>query len=57
MTIDRHMATRGSRRGQGLTEYVILVVLVAIALITGVWAFGNTLYTRYVDATVGVMSL
>ncbi|MBI4576298.1 MAG: hypothetical protein HY722_08560 [Planctomycetes bacterium] len=33
----------GRRRGQGLTEYLIIVVLVAIALIVAVGRFGGEL--------------
>ena len=38
---------RGQPRGQGLTEYVILVALISIFLITAVNKFGGELDTAY----------
>ncbi|MBI4616072.1 MAG: hypothetical protein HY720_20820 [Planctomycetes bacterium] len=48
---------RRERDGVGLTEYVILVVLVAIALLGAVAAFGGTVQEKVLDADVEVMAL
>jgi pilus assembly protein Flp/PilA len=37
----------GNRRGQGLTEYIIIVALVAIAAIGVVYIFGNQLRNQF----------
>lgn len=52
------MGTRkrlGNRRGQGLTEYIIIVALVAIAAIGVVNIFGQQLRTQFA-AIVGAMA-
>ncbi len=52
------MATRitlKNRKGQGLTEYIIIVALVAIAAIGVVNIFGNQLRNQFA-AIVGAMS-
>jgi pilus assembly protein Flp/PilA len=38
---------KGNRRGQGLTEYIIIVALVAIAAIGVVNLFGNQLRNQF----------
>lgn len=42
------------RRGQSMTEYIIIIVLVAIAVLAGVLLFGKVLEQKYLgsDATV-----
>ncbi|MBI4575624.1 MAG: hypothetical protein HY722_05100 [Planctomycetes bacterium] len=41
-------------RGQGVTEYLIIVVLVGIALITAVGIFGTRVDRTYKDSTEAV---
>jgi len=47
--------TMKGRKGQGLTEYIIIVALVAIAAIGVVNVFGNQLRNQFA-AIVGAMS-
>ena len=42
------------RRGQGMTEYIIIVALVSIALITIVTLFGNKIKFLFTAATVSL---
>jgi type IV pilus assembly protein PilA len=37
-----HITTRRQQRGQGMTEYIIIVALIAIAAIAVYQLFGNT---------------
>ena len=47
---------RGLRRkeGQGLVEYVLIIVLVSVALVGGLAAFGGGLGSVYNNITVGL---
>ena len=38
----RRIAARGRQRGQGMTEYIIITALIAIAAIAAITAFGGT---------------
>jgi Flp pilus assembly pilin Flp len=49
-------ARRRRRRGQGMTEYIIIVGLIAILLITAVTAFRNALNNTFNAATKKVNS-
>ena len=51
----KHKRKRGNRIGQGLTEYVIIVALVAIATIGVVNIFGNQLRHQF-STIVAAMS-
>ena len=42
------------KRGQGMTEYIIIVGLIAILLITAVEAFKNQLEKTYSKATTSI---
>lgn len=44
-------ARRRRRRGQGMTEYIIIVGLIAILLVTAVTAFRNALNNTFDKAT------
>lgn len=41
MQINRHIGAR-RQRGQGMTEYIIITALIAIAAIAAITAFGGT---------------
>ena len=45
------------RRGQSMTEYIIIVVLIAIAVLAGVLLFGKVLEQKYWGADVRVDEL
>ena len=47
----RKAASRRRRRGQGMTEYIIIVGLIAILLVTAVTAFRNALNNTFDKAT------
>ena len=49
-------ARRRRRRGQGMTEYIIIVGLIAILLITAVTAFRNALNNTFNAATTKIDS-
>jgi len=52
----RNARRRASQRGQGMTEYIIIVGLIAILLIAAVKAFRNTLAATYNKARGDVQS-
>ncbi len=43
-----------TRLGQGMTEYIIIVVLVAIAVLIGVLIYGKTIEEKQMGADVTV---
>lgn len=55
MKLIRKLARR--RRGQGMTEYIIIVGLIAIVLIAAIKQFSGALQTTYGQATTGVTSV
>jgi len=48
---------RRTRRSQGMTEYIIIVGLIAIVLIAAIKKFSNALETTYGQAEAGVTSV
>ena len=50
-TISLKLRNLRRRRGQGMTEYIIIVGLIAILLITAVETFKNKLQDTYSKAT------
>ena len=42
------------RRGQGMTEYIIIVGLIAVGLITAVQAFGGSLSNAFTKAQTSI---
>ena len=56
MKLIRKLSAR-RRRGQGMTEYIIIVGLIAIVLIAAVKQFSAALTTTYGQATTGVTSV
>ncbi len=45
----RFLAGRG-RRGQGMTEYVIILVAIAVVCIAIAMSFGTTVHSKFEDA-------
>jgi len=56
MKLIRKLTTR-RRRGQGMTEYIIIVGLIAIVLIAAIKKFSTALETTYGQAEAGVTSV
>ncbi len=51
MTMKKHPQRRfGSRLGQGMVEYIIIVVVIALAAIAIVGVFGDTIRARFAGA-------
>lgn len=44
-------------RGAGMTEYIVIVVLVAISVLLAVKAYGHVVLTKNVGATVEVQRI
>ena len=51
------MTERCDRAGQGKTEYIIIVILVALAVITAVIAYGAVIQRKTTDSSVEVINL
>ena len=51
------MTLRGSQEGQGLAEYLVIVVLVAILVIVGVRYFSHSVTGQFQDATTQLTTL
>lgn len=49
-----NMRAKTQRLGQSQTEYIIIVVLVAIAVLAGVLIYGKTIETKQMGADVTV---
>ncbi len=47
---------KSKKRAQGLTEYVIVVVLVAICCLAAVQAFGGTVRTKFEESNAEIGS-
>ncbi len=43
-----------NRRGQGMTEYILIVVLIAVVAIVTVTAFGNTVKSLFNTANAAI---
>ena len=44
-------------KGQGMAEYIIIVMLVAILVLIGVRFFGNSIFQQFNNATSGIEEL
>ncbi|MBI4615804.1 MAG: hypothetical protein HY720_19450 [Planctomycetes bacterium] len=51
------MRTKLSRRAAGLTEYIVIVVLVAISLVAAVKMFGWRVQEKYIGSDIQVDQL
>jgi len=52
--LSRHIARRKGQFGQGMTEYIIIVALVAIGAIGVYSAFGRTMQTQVAAVSEGL---
>lgn len=55
MSMPHAISSRRRQRGQGMTEYVIIVALVAIATIAVVSVFGNNIRALFGSASNALM--
>ncbi|MCC6932493.1 MAG: hypothetical protein IT292_04470 [Deltaproteobacteria bacterium] len=46
-----------NKKGQGMAEYIIIVMLVAILVLIGVKFFGNSIFQQFNNATSGIEQL
>lgn len=53
----RARAKLANERGQGLAEYIIIVILVAIIVLVAVRFFGKEVYNKFENATNEVRDL
>lgn len=49
--------TRRDERGQGMAEYIIIVILVAIIVLVAIRLFGKSVYNQFSNATEAVDTL
>lgn len=50
-TLVRSNGLRNNERGQGLAEYIIIVILVAIIVLVAVRLFGRSVFNQFGNAT------
>ncbi len=55
-SINRAVGTR-DERGQGMAEYIIIVILVAIIVLVGIKLFGKSIINQFNNATEQVDDL
>lgn len=48
---------RRDERGQGMAEYIIIVILVAIIVLVAIRLFGKSVYNQFNNATTEVDNL
>lgn len=48
---------RNDERGQGMAEYIIIVILVAIIVLVAIRLFGKSVYNQFGNATEAVDEL
>ena len=53
----RRRSIRGDERGQGMAEYIIIVILVAIIVLVAIRFFGRSVYNQFGNATEAVDEL
>ncbi len=53
----KRLSLRRDQRGQGMAEYIIIVILVAIIVLIGVRLFGNSVINQFNQATGEVDTL
>lgn len=56
MNISKYASIR-SERGQGMAEYIIIVILVAIIVLVGIRLFGKSVINQFNNATEEVDTL
>lgn len=52
-----NFSLRRNERGQGLAEYIIIVILVAIIVLVAVRLFGRSIFNQFGNATTSVDDL
>jgi Flp pilus assembly pilin Flp len=57
MELTRFRALRKSERGQGMAEYIIIVILVAIIVLVAIRLFGKSVFNQFKNATEEVDTL
>lgn len=53
----RLLGLRKNERGQGMAEYIIIVILVAIIVLVAIRLFGKSVYNQFENATKEVDEL
>ena len=53
----RSLGLRKDERGQGMAEYIIIVILVAIIVLVAIKLFGKSVYNQFGNATDAVDEL
>jgi Flp pilus assembly pilin Flp len=48
---------RNGERGQGMSEYIIIVILVAIIVLVGIRLFGRSIINQFNNATTEIDQL
>ena len=56
-TVARLARRSGEERGQGLAEYIIIVILVAIIVLVAVKFFGKSVFNQFENATNEINTL
>lgn len=46
----RRRSLRGDERGQGMAEYIIIVILIAIIVLVAIRLFGKSVYNQFSNA-------
>ena len=54
MVLRKNQAATQKRKGQGMTEYIIILALVAIALITVITIFGQDIKNIFASSTTAI---
>ena len=57
MELTRFRALRKNERGQGMAEYIIIVILVAIIVLVAIRLFGKSVFNQFKNATQQVDTL
>lgn len=53
----KHINLRRNQKGQGLAEYIIIVIVVAIIVLVAVKLFGKSIYSQFSSATYDIDQL
>lgn len=57
MELTRFRGLRKNERGQGMAEYIIIVILVAIIVLVAIRLFGKSVFNQFKNATKEVDTL
>ncbi len=53
----KHISLRKNQKGQGLAEYIIIVIVVAIIVLVAVKLFGKSIFSQFSSATYSIDQL